>query len=113
MRGRCHAETRPAWVVEPLQHSKGRSQLRPKSRWLLDLASPSSALSWVCFVSGSILRGLDPLTLVSCPTAVAFWYSAFPHDRRMFPSELTDSHGAYSSSPPAPPDGYGHQGGRG
>lgn len=78
MRGLCHAETRPAWVVEPLQHSNGRSQLRPKSRWLLDLASPSSALSWGGFVSGSILRGVDPLTLVSSPDSDRLLVQRFP-----------------------------------
>lgn len=68
----------------------------------MDIIGPSIALSRVCYLSGCILRRFDLLTLTSLLTAVACWYSDFPHDGCMSPSRLTDLHGAYLFRHPRP-----------
>jgi len=47
-------------VMEPPQLSKREVEYDQHVLEPEDLTSPPTALSWVCFVSGSILRGFDP-----------------------------------------------------
>ena len=43
-----------------------------------DLIGPSTVLSRVCYLSGSILRGFDPLTMVSYPRSTCLLVRRFP-----------------------------------
>src|SRR5205823_13203100 len=47
-------------VMEPPQLSHGEVEYDQHVLEPEDLTSPPTALSWVCFGSGSILRGFDP-----------------------------------------------------
>jgi hypothetical protein len=79
IRRRCDAEITPALVMEPGQHSWPREeQVRQTRTSSCDLTGPSIALSRACYFSGSILRGFDPLTIVSYPRSRCLLVQRFP-----------------------------------
>ncbi len=66
-------------MIEPPQHSWQREeQVRQTGTSSYDLAGPSIALSRVCYLSGSVLRGFDPLTIISSPHSRCLLVQRFP-----------------------------------
>lgn len=104
MRSLYYAETTPALVMEPPQHSFLRREGYDKHvSQPCDLADPSIALSRVCYFSGSILRGVDPLTVVSYPRSRRLLVQRFPAHPPHVPLRANRYAQGLSVSPPAPP----------
>jgi hypothetical protein len=104
MRSLCYAETTPALVMEPPQHSVDRGiRYDTQVSQSCDLTSPSIALSWVCYLSGSILRGFDPLTLVGYPRSRCLLVQRFPAHPPHVPLRANRYAQGLSASSPAPP----------